>query len=984
MEPALLGLRMGRHVTAARSEGKKAAPIQPKPQNSNVFASSSAFYLPTSLFLYTCEAVKREDFKTCEQSSFCKRHRGFAETMVKETQALGKGGSAPLSASPYQVLQNSVQLDGHTLTASVQHSVDNVPLKFEISFLESGMIRVRAQEKSPLKPRFDDTQKYVLRNEGQSLPYASPDSIKLVSTTVNGVTTHTVNYVNDNSTFSVRMSEQPWSLEYLVDGKSTIQLNTKGFLNFEHLREKPAEGEAEDASGSWEETFKTWTDAKPNGPESFGMDINFNGFEHVYGIPEHASSLSLKDTRGGGKDAYDQPYRMYNLDVFEYELDNPMALYGSIPFMVAHSAENTVGVFWMNAAETWIDVTREKSSAFGNLFSLGGSAQKQSVSTHWVSESGVLDVWLMPGPDVADVYRQYSDIVEQTPLPREFAIGYHQCRWNYIDQADVLAVHSKFHENNIPYDVLWLDIEHTDGKRYFTWDTSKFPDPVAMQEELMSSGHKLVNVVDPHIKRDSEYRIWKEAKENGYFIKNKDNSDDFQGWCWPGDSNWVDYLNPDASKWISEQFHLDKYNQSTKGLFIWNDMNEPSVFNGPEITMDKDIKHYGGWEHRDVHNIFGMLYHKATAEGLLTREEPPTRPFVLSRAYFAGSQRYGAIWTGDNTANWEHLKASIPMILSNNIAGLHFIGADVGGFFENPDPQLLTRWYQLGIWYPFFRAHAHIDTKRREPWLFGEPYLTHIRDAIRERYRLLPYWYTLFREASVSGMPIIRPMWMEFPKVPSLFAKEDSFMVGSAIMVVSPTSSESSETIGVQLPTQENWYNIKTQETYTAASRKLEFDNKLDTTLVFARGGSIIPTRERHRSSSALMKSDPFTLYVYVSSNGTASGKLYMDDGESYDYESGAFIERELKFADATLTSRASELTKDTAAYQEYIGKMAKVRVERVVIVGMRNPLTKAVISENGTTRTVDLEYHGSKTDRACVIRDPAVFVGGDWDIVLS
>ncbi|KAJ2700643.1 glucosidase II [Coemansia sp. IMI 203386] len=927
------------------------------------------------MFAQACLAVKHEDFKTCEQSAFCNRHRTFADNMLKQ----------PQTASPYSVIKNSVSLNGHVLTAAVEHSVEKVPLKFELSFLDSGALRVRVQEEAPLKPRFDETQKVVLRDEGNSLPYVSPESIKMVSDTTDGVDTHTISYANGNTSFSVRMAENPWSLEYLVDGKPAIQLNSKGLFRFEHLREKPAEEQpAEDASGEWEEKFRTWTDTKPRGPESFGMDICFNGFEHVYGIPEHTSPLSLKETRGGGKGAYDQPYRLYNLDVFEYELDNPMALYGSVPLMLAHSAESTVGVFWMNAAETWIDVSRQKGGgAFGALFGRGSANQAPAVNTHWISESGVMDIFLLPGPGAADVYRQYAELVEPTPLPREFSLGYHQCRWNYIDQEDVLSVNSKLEENKIPYDVIWLDIEHTDGKRYFTWDQPKFPDPVAMQQELARNGHKLVNVVDPHIKRDSEYRVWKEASENGYFVKNKDGSTDFQGWCWPGDSNWVDYMNPQASKWISEQFHLDKYNQSTTDLFVWNDMNEPAVFNGPEITMDKDSKHYGGWEHRDVHNIFGMLYHKATADGLFTRESPATRPFVLSRAYFAGSQRYGAIWTGDNTAEWSHLQASIPMILSNNVAGMHFVGADVGGFFGNPDAQLLTRWYQLGIWYPFFRAHAHIDTKRREPWLLGEPYLTYIRDAIRERYRLLPFWYTLFREASLTGMPIARPMWIEFPSEQKLFAAQDSFMIGSSIMVVPATEPDVNQVIEVNFPTQENWYDMKTHALYIAPLKR-QFSLDLSTTLAFARGGSIIPTRERQRSSSALMKRDPFTIYVYVSRAGTASGKLYVDDGETYDYKDGAFIERELTFAGAKLTSRASPLTKDTLAYNEYLNKMAKVRVERVVVVGLRNPLTKATVLENGEAREIDLDYNGFASDSECVIRDPAVFIGGDWDISLS
>ncbi|KAJ2161329.1 glucosidase II [Coemansia sp. RSA 552] len=922
-------------------------------------------------------AVKREDFKTCEKSAFCRRHRQFAESAAQNSQPAGPAQSL------YSVVGDSVRLDNHTLVALVQHATDQVPLALEISFLASGTIRIRAQEDEPLLPRFDGTQRYTLRDEGQSLPYASPGDLRLSSDTGGEAPVHTVSYTTGTgSEFRLRMAEKPWSLTYLRDGKPVAQLNTKGLFRFEHLRQRP-ETVADDADGEWKESFRSWTDSKPRGPESFGMDIRFAGYEHVYGIPEHSSPLSLRPTRGGGKDAYDQPYRLYNLDVFEYEIDNPMALYGSVPFMLAHSAESTAGVLWLNAAETWIDIAHEKASSFGGLFRRGGAAAEPAVDTHWISESGVLDVFILPGPNVADVYRQYTELEEQTPLPRDFSLGHHQCRWNYLDEADVLTINDKMHEHAIPYDVVWLDIEYTDGKRYFTWDKAKFPDPVAMQKTLGDDGHQLVTVIDPHIKRDSSYRVWSEADEKGLFVRDRDGSSAFQGWCWPGDSNWVDCLDPNATQWLSEQYHLDKFDGSTPHLFIWNDMNEPSVFNGPEISMDKDARHHGGWEHRDVHNIYGMLYHKATADGLRTRESPAKRPFALSRAYFSGSQRYGAFWTGDNTATWEHLRASTSMILSNNVAGIHFIGADVGGFFGNPDATLLTRWYQLGIWYPFFRAHAHIDTKRREPWVLGEPYLTHIRDAIRERYRLLPYWYTLFREASLTGMPPIRPMWVEFPKEKDLFAEDRAFMVGPAIMVVPATDPDATLPIDVTLPQQETWYRMRTHAAYHGPLKR-QFTVDLADTLVFARGGSIVPTRERRRRSSALMRRDPFTLYVYISRAGTAAGKLYMDDGESYDYERGAFLERDLAFADGTLTSRPSERTTASPEQAAFARSMASVRVERVVLVGLSRPLTKASVSEGGEERTVELACAGSDTDPACIIRDPAVRIGNDWEISLA
>ena len=206
-------------------------------------------------------------------------------------------------------------------------------------------------------------------------------------------------------------------------------------------------------------------------------------------------------------------------------------------------------------------------------------------------------------------------------------------------------------------------------------------------------------------------------------------------------------------------------------------MNEPSVFNGPEITFHKDVKH-GDWENRDLHNLYGFYVHQATAEGQLLRSEQKERIFVLTRAFFAGSQRYGAVWTGDNLGEWGHLKASNPMLLTHSLVGITHIGADVGGFFKNPDPELLTRWYQAAAYQPFMRAHAHLDTNRREPYLMPEHNMKIIRDAIRARYSYLPYWYTLFYEGEQKGHPVMRPLWVEYPTDHETFRMDDEYLVG--------------------------------------------------------------------------------------------------------------------------------------------------------------------------------------------------------------
>jgi alpha 1,3-glucosidase len=267
---------------------------------------------------------------------------------------------------------------------------------------------------------------------------------------------------------------------------------------------------------------------------------------------------------------------------------------------------------------------------------------------------------------------------------------------------------------------------------------------------------QMVAIVDPHIKKADTFRVYKDAVEKDIITKRNDNSSNFEGWCWTGSSVWVDFFNPKSWSWWTDMFSFKVWEDSTKFLYIWNDMNEPSVFDGPEISMPRDNIHDGGWEHRDVHNINGMTFQRATYDALVERESPKKRPFVLSRSFFPGSQRYGAIWTGDNMGTWEHMAGQTAMLLSLNVCGMTFSGADVGGFFGNPSVEMLIRWYQAGAFMPFFRAHAHIDTKRREPFLFDEPYKGIMRDIIQLRYQMLSVWYTAFYEASVSGIPTMR------------------------------------------------------------------------------------------------------------------------------------------------------------------------------------------------------------------------------------
>ena len=668
-----------------------------------------------------------------------------------------------------------------------------------------------------------------------------------------------------------------------------------------------------------------------------------------------------------------------------------MTLYGAIPFMHAHRKDSTVGVFSIHAAETWVSIDKRKISS--NPLSLGIGA-KTDTETHWFSESGLLDVFVFLGPTSKDVISQYSELTGYTQLPQLFAISYHQCRWNYVTDEDVRDVDKKMDRARIPFDVIWLDIEYTDGKKYFTWDSHTFPDPAGMGKQLDFHDRKLVVIIDPHIKNEGNYPVVDELKSKSLGVKNKDNNL-FEGWCWPGSSHWVDCFNPAALEWWKSLFTYSSFTGTSANTFIWNDMNEPSVFNGPETTMPKDNIHYGNWEHRDVHNINGITFGNPTSHALLARDPVASRrrPFVLTRSYYSGSQRLGAMWTGDNQAEWSHLAASIPMLLTQNIAGFPFAGADVGGFFGNPSKELLTRWYQAGAFYPFMRGHAHIDTRRREPYLAGEPYTSIITQALRLRYQLLPAWYTAFHAASISGEPILQPHYYAHPADEAAFAIEDQFYLGSTGLLVKPVVTEGTESVSVYLPPGETYYDYFTYSIHVGSGSAVTVPAPLDKIPLLMKAGRIFPRKDRPRRSSGLMRWDPYTLVVSLGSNdGKAEGDLYVDDGESYDYEDGAYIHRHFGFSSGTLRSTDlsadTEVAKPSKKRKAYLAAMAAVRVEKIVVVGAPvewKGRSEVKVQEEGgkQSRMVEMRWFEGQKGMAnwAVVRDPGMEIGKGWTV---
>ena len=1024
------------------------------------------------LFLWTAVvmAVDRSKFRTCQQTSFCRRNRQHADGTAHQSHTLYRYKILPESVhfhipeqeapvkqehhdTVWTLMRRKLLGDSNpvqeyvagpppTLTGTLQNKAAEAEfLQFSITALMDGTARIRFTEVYGSSPILENTRvtydDLVLHNPqdwkvAHEAVWWRPADETLLSFLQRVQEEQSVEnymalqYKTETNTLVVLLQLEPFQLTLYRDDVPIVQLNGKDLMHFEVRRlrgenqsqeevlpkehdkkseEKEIVGYWEDGlaiyadgtreereavkeedmleeenhrqlleeeqtldpDGLWEESFSAHKDSKPFGPMSVGMDVTFPGSKHLYGIPEHASSAVLQATRGEGAH-YKEPYRLYNLDVFEYELDETMALYGAIPFMLSQSkVGGSVGVFWFNPSETFVDITSSDSAS----------------TAHWISESGVMDLFLLPGPDPSSIYQQYAKLTGTAPLPPMFSLGYHQCRWNYKDDKDVYYVHGKFEELDYPYDVLWLDIEHTDGKRYFTWDKGLFPEPKEMQERLASQGRRMVTIIDPHIKRDNKYYIHKEAEAKGLYIKEKDGQKDFDGWCWPGSSSYLDFTAEHVRSWWADQFAYNRYLGSTPTLFTWNDMNEPSVFNGPEVSMSKDLKNLKGEEHREWHNLFGMLFHRATAEGLIRRNQPgeDIRPFVLSRSFFAGSQKYGAVWTGDNAAQWGHLEVAAPMLLSMNVAALTFVGADVGGFFGDPDPELFTRWMQAGAYTPFFRGHAHHDSKRREPWVFGDEVLHRLRKAAMARYALLPFWYTLFRSAEDSGMPVMRMMWMEYPKTEEVYSVEDQYLVGSSLLVKPITSPGVTKT-SVIFPSCDAWYNAETLVVVAPATstecgvQVMEVSADLDTIPVFQRGGSIIPRKLRLRRSSTLMKHDPYTLYVALDGLGKATGELHMDDEESFGYRTRSEFASARINADLGDRKTLSSAVKIGSGWADKIDTMLNDRmIERIIIMGVSVSPARITVGEKV------IEFSFSEQSNLLILRKPELSALLDWSI---
>ena len=573
----------------------------------------------------------------------------------------------------------------------------------------------------------------------------------------------------------------------------------------------------------------------------------------VYGLGEKSGPLNKVG----------RAWTMWNTDAPAYgPATDP--LYKSVPFFICARDGRYHGVFFDNPWRTSFDFGQQER----NTLSFG-------------AEGGELNYYVIAGSNPKDVVRRYTDLTGRMPLPPRWAVGYHQCRFSYYPESRVREIAATFRAKRIPCDVLYFDIDYMDGYRCFTWNDQRFPDPKGLTDHLHDLGFHTVAIIDPGIKHDPGYSVYDQGTELGVWLTRPD-GEVYVGRVWPGESVFPDFTDAQVRAWWSALFEPFLNHCGIDG--IWNDMNEPSDFVGPNKTVPLDLRHANQGapaSHRACHNVYGMQMARATFAGL-EQAAPGRRPFVITRATYAGGQRYGAGWTGDNVSTWEHLRMSIPMALNLGVSGMPFVGPDIGGFVGGATPELYARWIQVGSLFPFCRTHTAWDNPDQEPWSYGPEVEAVARQALERRYAMLPYLYTLFEESARTGVPIMRPLWMEFPQMRTWY--EDAvFMLGADVYVV-PVLLPEARAFTHPLPPGV-WFDLNTGLIHGGGQR-VRIDPDFNVLPMFVRAGSVIPMQSPVQSTTHI-PDEPLILDVWPF--GESGGRLYEDDAETTAYRDGAY-----------------------------------------------------------------------------------------------
>lgn len=594
--------------------------------------------------------------------------------------------------------------------------------------------------------------------------------------------------------------------------------------------------------------------------EAEGHQVAKNGaqdsryYEVVKELAEDEQFYGLGDKTGFlNKRHY--AYENWNTDNPAPQVESFTRLYKSVPFLIGLKNNHPYGLFFDNTYRSYFDLGKESNKYY-----------------YYAADNGNLDYYIIGGDDLKRVVENYTYLTGKTPLPQRWTLGYQQSRWGYsVSAKKVDEIVNKMRQYHLPCDAIHLDIDYMDGYRVFTWRTDTYDDPKEFINKLHQLGFHVITIIDPGVKQDENYRIYQEGIKKGYFVK-APNGQIYVNKVWPGKAVYPDFGRKAVRKWWSENC---KFLVELGVDGIWDDMNEPASFNGeiPEdiIFSDKDKKS----THSKMHNVYGHNMAKATYDGL--KKASGKRPFVITRAAYAGTQKYSTVWTGDNQSLWVHLQMMVPQLCNLGMSGFAFAGTDIGGFGADTTPELLMRWIEAAIFSPLLRNHAALGTRSQEPWVFGEPTLSIYRKYLHLRYHLIPYLYDLFAQESKNGLPIMRPLVLNYPNDSIVKNMNDEYMVGTDILVA-PVIEEGKECRAVYLPAGE-WIDFWNNVTY-CGNRWILVNAPLDTLPLFIKKNTILPWADV-KDHVAVEPVKEMTFRVF---GNHASYIHYQDNGTDFSY----------------------------------------------------------------------------------------------------
>lgn len=644
--------------------------------------------------------------------------------------------------------------------------------------------------------------------------------------------------------------------------------------------------------------------------------------EHYFGLGDKTGPLDRRN----------EAFTLWNTDAYRFQ-ESTDPIYKSIPYFMTYRAGRAMGVLLDNTWRSSFDFGKESPEDY----SFGAAG-------------GPLNYYLLYGPSPRQVVETYAWLTGTPPLPPLWALGFQQSRYSYMSERRVLQVADQMRKDRIPCDALYLDIDFQEKNRPFTINRTAFPTFSGMIRQLHADHFHVVAITDLHIAKlpEQNYFPYDSGMAGNEFVKNPDGSV-YTGVVWPGASVFPDFTRRQTRAWWGTLYRGLRHD-GVDGF--WNDMNEPSIFDTPTLTMPLDVVHridelgfaLRTATHAEIHNVYGMENSRATFDGLKALD-PGLRPFVLTRATYAGGQRYAATWTGDNSSSWSHLNLATHMLENLGLCGFAYSGADVGGYAGTPSPELLTRWIEVAAFQPIDRDHTEKGTGDQEPWVGGPQQEAIRRRFIETRYRLMPYLYTLAEEASKTGVPVMRPLFLEFPDAAPDHhpldidpAAAGEFLLGPDLLIASAPYPDEQDNYSVELPTP-GWYDFWSGARVSAPGDKLQtapgpstvfvFRSQLLTGVtsdleklpVYVRPGSILPLAPLVQSTDITPKG-PLTLRVYVGSQ--CEGSLYQDDGRTYAYQRGAYLRMRFSCRE---TPRGLQLT--IGAHQgAYLAWWKSIRVE--------------------------------------------------------